>query len=210
MNELVALLGDRDADVRRAAINAVASNSGGNDPPKALVHALKDESAGNRSAVIRGLTEFRQGLDPWVPLLLGLAEQDPASSVREDCITTLGSAFRRGAITAAAVPHLIASLKSGDVKVRSHAAFLLGEFKADAEAAIPELLRILIEPMAPGVVGVGPIVGPDMTLDPACAAAWRSAGSRRVSRCEVRDRGLAGSRAFGPGQQAWFGRLCPG
>lgn len=168
MDELVEMLGDRDANVRRAAIFAVASHLEGSDPPKVLAEALKDGAAQNRAAAIRCLMRFRQGLDTWVPILLRLAEQDPDPSVREVCVTVFDYAFKPPAVTAAAIPALIASLSSGNAKVRSQAASLLGAFKADAGAAVPELLRVLNEPLAPGV---GPFFGPDKTLDPACAAA---------------------------------------
>lgn len=129
---------------------------------------MKDESAENRVAAIRGLNSVRQGLDPWVPILLRLAEHDPDPSVRAQCLTTFGYAFAPPAVTAAAVPAVIASLKSGNARVRSQAASLLGRFKAGADAAVPELLRVLNEPLAPGV---GPFSGPDRILDPGCAAA---------------------------------------
>jgi HEAT repeat protein len=168
MDELIATLGDGDAGVRLAAINTLASHPPGGGPPAALAVALKDESAENRAAVIRGLNAVRQGADPWVAILLRLAEQDPDPSVREQCLTTLDYAFKPPAVTAAAVPALIASLKSGNARVRSQAASLLGKLKVDADPVISELLRVLNEPLA---AGVGPFFGPDLTLDPGCAAA---------------------------------------
>jgi HEAT repeat protein len=166
---LVETLGDRDAKVRLAAIKAIASHpleSG--DPPKALAEGLKDESAENRAAAIYGLISFRQGLDPWVPILLRLAERDPDPSVRQQCFTTLNYAFKPPAITAAVVPVLTASLRSEDAKVRSQVASLLSALGADARAAIPELLRVLNEPLDPQVA---PVEGPFVTFDPASAAA---------------------------------------
>jgi HEAT repeat protein len=167
-DELIAMLGDRDAGVRLAAIRTVAPHRPENGPPEALAAALKDDSAENRVAAIQGLSFVRQGLDPWVPILLRLAEHDLDPSVREQCFTTLGYAFTPPAVTAAAVPALIASLKSANVKVRSQAASILGTVKAVANAAVPELLRVLNGPLAPGV---GPFYGPDRILDPGCAAA---------------------------------------
>jgi HEAT repeat protein len=167
-DELIAMLGDRDAGVRLAAIESVASRFSESGASEALAAALKDDSAKNRGAVIHGLLTVRKGLDPWVPILLRLAEQDPDPSVREQCLYTLSRALMPPpAITAAAVPALSASLKSADVKVRDRAAFLLGTFKADAVAAVPELLRVLNQPLAPSVKAVpGPI-----DLDPGCVAA---------------------------------------
>ena len=111
----------------------------------------------------------RQGLDPFVPTLLWLAEHDPDPTVRERCLSVLSYSFKLPAITAAAVPDLTASLKSPNVKVRSQAALLVGELKADGVAAIPDLLRILGEPLDPNVVSV---MGPSGTFDPGCAAAY--------------------------------------
>jgi HEAT repeat protein len=66
MDSLVERLGDRDALVRGAAINALASNPGqSGDPHKALAVGLEDESAENRVAAINGLLFIRQGIDPW-------------------------------------------------------------------------------------------------------------------------------------------------
>jgi HEAT repeat protein len=169
MGALLARLGNHDAGVRRRVINTLNWNPGTSGPPRWLAEALKDESAENRAAAIWSLIAYSRGLDPWVSVLLRLVEHDPDPSVRIACFNTFRRAFRPPAITAAAVPALVASLRSGDAKVRSEAATLLGALKADAASAIPELLRVLNEPLVPGV---GPIFGPDMTLDPACAAAW--------------------------------------
>ncbi len=168
LDALVGALGDRDAKVRLAAINAMASYPIRTDAPHALGLALKDESAENRGAAVRGLILRQQGLDPWVPILLRLVEHDPDPSVREQCMRTLSFAFKPPAVTPAALPALIAGLKSGDIKVRSQAASIVGGLKADARAAVPELLRVLNEPVDPTVV---PVQGPSGTFDPGCAAA---------------------------------------
>jgi HEAT repeat protein len=169
MDALAEMLGDRDAKVRRAAINAMALRPmQGGDPPKALAQGMQDEVAQNRAAAIRGLSFASQGLDPWVPMVLRLAEHDPDPTVRERCFTTLNFAFKPPAVTAAVVPILSVSLRSGEAKVRSQAASILAQFKADARAAIPELLRVLNEPLDPRVEAVR---GPAMNLDPASAAA---------------------------------------
>jgi HEAT repeat protein len=169
MDALIAMFGDRDAGVRRIAIHTVASHFSESGPPEALAAALKDDSAENRAAAILGLSFARQGLDPWIPKLLRLAEHDPDPSVRKACLSTLHHAFEVRAVTAAALPALIASLKSADAEVRSRVAFILGFLKAGADAAIPELLRVLNEPLAPGV---GPGYDTGRIIDPGCAAAW--------------------------------------
>jgi HEAT repeat protein len=169
MDALVETLGDRDANVRLAVIKAMASHpSESGDPPKALAEGLKDESAENRAAAVSGLNSFRQGLDPLVPLLLRLFERDPDPYVREQCFSTLSVAFKPPAITAAVVPVLTASLRSEDAQVRSQVVWLLSVFRADARAAIPELLRILNEPLDPQVA---PDRNPFSPVDPASDAA---------------------------------------
>jgi HEAT repeat protein len=168
MDALVEMFGDRDAGVRLAATQAVASPPWGTDPPKALAKGLRDESAKNRAAAVSGLTFFRQGLDPWVPILLWLAEHDPDPSVRERCFNTLNYAFKPPAVTSASVPDLIASLRSGDAKVRSQAGWILAELRADAHTAVLELLRVMNEPLNPKV---DPVWSPSGIFDPASQAA---------------------------------------
>jgi HEAT repeat protein len=167
MAALVELFGDRDAAVRRSVIGAISLHPEGSDPPKELAEGLRDESAENRAAAANGLTGFRQGLDPCVPVLLRLAEHDPDPIVRERCLYALTS--KPPAVTAAVVPVLTASLSSKDAKVRRQVASLLSEFRADACPAIPELLRVLNEPVDPQVVSFR---GPAGNFDPACEAAW--------------------------------------
>ena len=169
MDALVDMLGDRDAAVRGAVIEAMASHPEGSDPPKVLAEGLKDESAENRAAAIMLLHSFRRGLDPWVPILLRLAEHDSDPLVREWCFKTLRDDVRPPAVSAAVVPVLTASLKSADAKVRSQVVYLLGEFRGDAGEAIPELRRILNEPPAPEVAPFGGLTN---EFDPGTAAAW--------------------------------------
>jgi HEAT repeat protein len=129
---LAELLDDRDAKVRLAALRASVEHSvdpsrvqakaritliapgqvlqhPSTDPPRMLAKALKDEFTENRVAAVRLIGSFNQGLDPWVPVLLGLAEHDPELSVREACFETLKS-LKPPAVTAGVVPRLIPSL----------------------------------------------------------------------------------------------------
>jgi HEAT repeat protein len=180
MDALANMLGDGDEGARLAAINAMPAHpklNGG--PAPALINGLKDESPRIRAAAISGAVQIRQtpmagvvqgrqGLDPWVPQLLRLAERDPEPSVREQCCSALSFAFNSPAITAAVVPDLIRGLKSDNTRVRSLAAWVLGPLESDALAALPELLGVLNEPLAPDVE---PIWSPRYNLDPASAAA---------------------------------------
>jgi HEAT repeat protein len=115
---------------------------------------------------------YRQGLDSWVSPVFQLAEHDPDISVRGQCFSILSHVFKPPAVTAAAVPDLIASLKSGGTRVRCQSAAILGLLQADARAAIPELLQVMYEPRAPGDPGVEVVSGPFAYVDPASESAW--------------------------------------
>jgi HEAT repeat protein len=147
-----------------------SSSAAGGDPPKALTRGLKDESAEVRATAVNCLLSYGQGLDPWVPILLRLAEHDPDPNVRWQCLLRMtdSGGFKPPAVTAAVVPELTTRLKSPDVNLRSKAAVLLREFEADAISAIPELIRVLSEPLDPRVMSA---IGPDGIFDPGCCAA---------------------------------------
>jgi HEAT repeat protein len=152
MDALASVLSDRDARVRLTAIEALVSRDSGTGPPEALLSVLDDESAENRATAIRSLWFYGQGLNPWVPALLRVASKDPDPSVQGEIFSLWNNKrLRPPAVTAEVVPCLIASLQSGDRKVRRLAAELLPEFRAAANVAIPELLRVLNEPLQPGV-----------------------------------------------------------
>lgn len=168
MEALANLCSDGDEGVRHAVMNAMAVPRVMNGPPdRALLAGLKDPSPGVRVAAVQGVTFCRQGLDPWTPPLLDLAEHDPDPSVREQCLNTLDYAFKPPAITAVVVPDLIRALKGSDAKVRSQAALMLSRFGARALAATPVLVEILNEPLAPTV---DPTTGSQYKLDPASSA----------------------------------------
>lgn len=142
------LLRDRDVATRLSAVTALSQHDRRAAPSKLLLEAVKDSSPEIRGAVISGLNPSRAGLDPWVPVLLRLAEHDPDSAVRDQCIRALGL-FGPPAITPAVVPDLIGSVKSPDVQLRQQAITILGKLGPNAGAAIPELLSALTEPVAP-------------------------------------------------------------
>ena len=171
MDAVVESLGDDDANVRHAAIVALSRNpieSG--EPPTRLAYGLTDTEAANRVATIQGLSYYRVGLDPWIPLLFPLLEHDPDPKVRETVANIIGYAFNPPAITPSALPFLAQCLGSPNVKVRSHAASLLGRLRTGAHAAIPELILVLNEPIQPDVA---PVMGlATTTFDPGCAAAF--------------------------------------
>jgi HEAT repeat protein len=184
MDALASVLRDRDARVRLTAIKALVSRGSGAGPPKALLMALDDESAENRATAIGSLWFYGQGLNPWVPALLRVASKDPDPSVQGQIFSLWNNKrLSPPAVTVDAVPCLIASLQSGDRKVRRLAAQLLGEFRAAANAAIPELLRVLNEPLQPGVVTTSGESGdPDPANHAAFALGFIGPGSAEAKR----------------------------
>jgi HEAT repeat protein len=173
MDALALALADPDAGVRRAVINAMTAQASGSDPPRALELALKDKAAENRAAAVNGLSSFSQGLDPWFSILVQLAEDDPDPSVQLRCLTALARQFKPPAVssdfTARVVSVLTASLKSEHAMIRGQVPWLLSGFRADALAAVPDLLRVLNEPPGPGKER---FQSGFATSDPACEAAF--------------------------------------
>lgn len=153
MDALVERLGDRVPEVRLAAIAAIATYQASGEPPTALAVGLTDESAKIRSATVIGLARFHQGLDPWVPKILQLAEHDPDPNVRETCMNFMANDFiKPPTVTAAVVPALIVGLRSANPALRYNTAFFLARLGPAARAAIPDLLRLLNEPLASELV----------------------------------------------------------
>jgi HEAT repeat protein len=157
MDALVETLGDRDAKVRGAVLRAVASDNPNAraEPPEALAKGLKDESAENRVAAVDGVVNFGRGLDRWVPVLLELADHDPNPSVRRRALQALNHPFfGPTGVTAAVVPALIPRLRSGDPRRVNQIIRFAGRLGRDARATIPDLLRILNEPLDPKLAAV--------------------------------------------------------
>jgi HEAT repeat protein len=169
VDALASLLRDRDARVRLTAIKALVWPRSGTGPPRALLSALDDESAENRVTAISSLQFYDQGLDPFVPALFRLVSNDPDPSVQGEIFSLWRTnVLKPPALTAEVKPLLIASLRSSDFKVRVLAASLLGFLKPAASEAIPELLRVLNEPLEPGVATMAKKPG---IWDPAIQAA---------------------------------------
>jgi HEAT repeat protein len=147
---LAEMLGDPDAGVRREAIEALNARLWGEVPPEGFAKALQDASAENRGAAVFQLTSYRRGLDSFLPVVLRLAEHDPDFMVRERSISALGlHYFGPPALTTSSLPALIAGLKSKDSRLRARVATILGDFRRDALAAVPDLLLVLKKPPAP-------------------------------------------------------------
>ena len=183
MDALEEMLRDRDAGVRRAVVNAMAARPKGSDPPQILADGIKDESAENRVAAIRQLADFQRGLDPWVPILLQLAEQDPDSSVRESSFGTLNQAFIQRAVTEAVIPVLTERLSSKNPMIRSEVVTYLTGLGLPNGGGIPKLLLILNEPIDAKVLSDQD--GPSI-FDSGCAAAL-ALGSTSPSAPEMKE-----------------------
>jgi HEAT repeat protein len=142
---LAASLGDRDPEIRLAALRVLATISPLTEvePPKELVAALEDPSAGNRATAVTALTGFRRGLDPSMPTLFRILEHDE-EQVRAVCAHAL-ERVRPPAISATAVPALIVALHRSDRRVRAVACFVLMQLGAEARAAVPVLLAVARE-----------------------------------------------------------------
>jgi HEAT repeat protein len=134
------------AEVRQASLRllALVAPATGGDPPKELAGAMKDETAGNRSAAVIALVSFPSGLDPWIPSLCQVIEADKAPAVREAVVARV-AAIHPPAITAAAIPDLIAVLGRPDGQVRDTACRVLMSFGPEARAAIPALIAMANE-----------------------------------------------------------------
>jgi HEAT repeat protein len=155
---LAEILGDRDDEVRLAAFGAIEcygplDRAG---PPPALVAVLEERTVEDRAAAIKALASFPCSLDPWLPFLLRCSEHDEPP-VRDACWLALGRR-KPPAVSAAAIPTLVAALTSRSPVVRLHAAIALYPYKDDTRAvvAIPALLAMLREPSGPDRSPSGP------------------------------------------------------
>jgi HEAT repeat protein len=147
VSSLASSLSDPEENARLALISALAGCGPHVTvaPPRELIAAMKDKSARNRAAAVSALARFPCSLDPWVPSLLRILEQDEPQ-VRDAC----GWALNREkppAFTAAVVHELIEALEIRNRYVRYFSArALLPHTRApETAAAIPGLLSIVHE-----------------------------------------------------------------
>jgi HEAT repeat protein len=142
---LLGLLGDRDAEVRQAALIGLRDSAPGSigQPPQPLIASAEDSSADNRMIAVGILATYSSGLDPLVPVLLRHLEQDEPA-VHDACSTALGR-IEPSALTSAVIPNLIAGLGNHDRDVRKHLVTLLGGLKPDPRLAVPPLIKVLHE-----------------------------------------------------------------
>jgi len=146
ISSLVAKLSDGDGEIRLATFHVLAAlgRPSGAEAPAELAAALKDESPANRAAAVAAVASFARGLDPMIPSLIRMMENDDAPSVRTACALAI-ERVRPPAISLAAAPALIAALGRPDPRVRAVASSALMQLGPDARAAIPALIAVARE-----------------------------------------------------------------
>jgi HEAT repeat protein len=212
---LLDLLGDRDAEVRKAAIFALGpvAPKAFQEPPKALLAALDDESAANRAVAIGTLTAFPRGLDPIMPLLFKrMASDEP--QVREACAQALGR-IRPSALTPGVAAALLDGLKSRDREVRLRIVRLLTRISPDVATAVPALIAVLNEPIDSDQADMEGTTGNTTYSGPAHAAAaalgrlapgTRAAGQAVAALAEVARSGAPQRQSSAAAALANFGK----
>jgi HEAT repeat protein len=167
------LLRDKRPDAR-----VVGANILGNVPNSsakavgALAHALNDESAVVRQTAATSLGSYRADAEAVTALVHAL--NDESAVVRQTAVTSLGSHRTDGEV----VKGLVHALNDESADVRQTAVTSLGSHHADAQAAVPELSKIVVIDKDPRVrraaaealCSIGPGVGgPIAALDQALA-----------------------------------------
>jgi HEAT repeat len=95
---------------------------------------------------------FQSDLDRWIPKIFEVLERENDSRVRETSVNALFQ-LRPPAFTAASLPVLVKGLGSSCREPRLCASRLLGVLGHDAAAAIPDLLKIMADPIDSTMVG---------------------------------------------------------
>jgi HEAT repeat protein len=177
-------LRDPDPGIRTWAsqvLSALAARLGG-PPPPVLVAALEAPEAATRAKAAEVVGHFKNGLDPILPTLLRMLERDSSPDVRDACNLALSSVK----FTSAAVPALVAGLRSPERRARFIAASRLSDIVPRAVDAVPDLLPLLnesFEPQTPFERNQ-----PEYS-DPAVAACWAlysiAPGSAMAGRAEA-------------------------
>jgi HEAT repeat protein len=152
LDALIGLLEDRDAEVRSAAVGALGpvGQAVGVGPPPSLVALLDDPSADIRGSAALSIADFGQGLDPLVPRLLRLLEQDGSGSksVYARALSRIlypPGTPRNTVINPAILPALAETLHSRDPEVRYLTISLLARLGPRADEMVPALVRVMNE-----------------------------------------------------------------
>jgi HEAT repeat protein len=157
LNEIVAALASTlssgDESARLLVLSALARfwPLVSDEPPGAVVAALKDPSAKVRVAALTALSRSPRPLDPWLGLLLQTVEhEEPQDALK------YSFAFNRNsppAFSSVVIPALVEALGSRNRIVRFCAVRALEPHAGQPRVAavlIPALLALLIDPIGPG------------------------------------------------------------
>ena len=141
---LTECVADEDVDVRRGAVDALGHmGPGAEQAVPHLAAALSDADKTVRLCAAQSLGHLGRTADAVVPALTA-ALKDPDAHIRQKAIAALGCVRRAGGRRApAAAPALIEALHDQDVEVRRLAAYVLGDFRTEAEAVVPALIAAL-------------------------------------------------------------------
>ncbi|WP_293342989.1 HEAT repeat domain-containing protein, partial [Microcoleus sp. CAWBG58] len=141
--QLVPLLKDSDANVRRSAASALGGmGAEAKTVVPQLVPLLKDSDANVRSSVASALGGMGAEAKTVVPQLVPLLK-DSDVNVRISVASALGG---MGAEAKTVVPQLVPLLKDSDANVRGLTALTLGRIGAETKTAVPQLIPLLKDP----------------------------------------------------------------
>lgn len=173
LEDLVAALGDTDANTRReAAYQLDQMGSAAKDAVPALIKALGDREQQVWSYAVNALSRIGPDAKEAIPALV----KDLDGKSRQ---VWYRSAYALGRIGPAAIPALVATLADGSETRRSGAAKALGWAGAAAGESIPALLKALEDPSEAVRAEAGGALGQiGLTAAPALLAALGHAEAR--------------------------------
>jgi HEAT repeat protein len=136
---------DQEAAVRASALRALhdIGDTMPFTPPPSVHDAFDDESPVVRYWAAGAVGHAWRGIDPFVPILLRVAEQDPDAQVREVCASEVRYMIRPPGVTPAVIPALSQALDGPNLDVRWAACGLLSRFGPAAATAVPGIVRAL-------------------------------------------------------------------
>ena len=143
--KLHTILNDEDADLRRAAANALFSITSGADARtvEVLLEALKDDESFEQSDAAEALSALR--IEAAIPVFIGHLSSDDKDR-REKAAESLGA---MGAMAKGAVDALVRSLGDDEEDVREAAVVALGKIGPAAAAALPALKKLAADKDSP-------------------------------------------------------------
>ena len=129
---------------------------------------MRDEAADVRVEAVKALACFQRGLDPWIPRIFEVVDRESEPRIRTAMTYALYE-IRPPKCSNQALASLIAALASRHDDVRLQAAWLIGTLGPDAVPAVPDLIKLMSQPIDSSKVGRGK--AHPAGWDPAWAAA---------------------------------------